>query len=329
MQYRSLGRTGLKVSAISLGSMSYGDQVTEADAIAIIRRAMAGGVNFFDTADGCVGGRAEEIVGKALGRDRNSVVLATKVGSIVGPGTNDRGLSRKHIIEGVESSLRRLGTDHIDVYYVHYADYSVPLLETLGAMDTLVRQGNIRYAGCSNFRAWLLCKSLWASDVHSFARFDCVQPPYNLLARDSENELLPLCASESVGVCVYNPLAGGLLTGKYNPDAPPPRGTRFTHERWGASYTQRYWTAANFAAVEALAKVARDHGRTMPQFALAWVLRRPEVASAICGATSTQQLDENLGAADVTLTEEELAACDEVWRRFRPPRFFYGDYLQV
>ena len=324
MQYRKMGRTGLKVSAICLGSSTYGSQVDEIEAIDIIESALAAGVNFFDTADAYTEGRSEEIIGKALKGKRQSVVLATKVGHRTGPGVNDAGLSRKHIMQGIEDSLRRLGTDYIDLYYVHEPDYDTPIEETLRALDDLVHQGKVRYIACSNFYAWQLCKALWVSDLHGLVRFDCIQPPYNLFTRDIEYELLPLCASEGVGVCVFNPLAGGLLTGKHDPHKPPAKGTRFALERLGAIYRKHYWSATNFEAVASLKQIAEEHGRNLPQFALAWVLSNEVITSAICGATSLKHLEENLGATEVKLSKEELAACDGVWQQLRPVRLFYG-----
>jgi len=326
MQYRKLGRTGLKVSAICLGTMNFGNQLSEVEATNIIERALAAGINFIDTADQYAEGRSEEIVGKALRKERHSVVLATKVGNRTGPGADDIGLSYKHIMKAIEDSLLRLGTDYIDLYYVHLPDYDTPIEETLRTLDDLVHQGKVRYIACSNFRAWQLCKALWMSDLHNLARFDCIQPPYNLLTRDIEYELLPLCSSEGVEVCVYNPLAGGLLTGKHDPNRPPAEGTRFTSETLGMGkmYYERYWSAANFEAVASLKQIAKEHGRSLPQFALAWILSNEAITSAICGATSLQQLEENLGATEVELTEEELAACDGVWQQLRPLRFFYG-----
>jgi len=295
--------------------------VSETEAINIIEKALSAGVNFLDTADVYAEGRSEEIVGKALKGKRHSVVLATKVASRTGPGANDIGLSRKHIMKGIEDSLRRLETDYIDLYYVHSPDYDTHIEETLRTLDDLVHQGKVRYIGCSNFRAWQLCKALWVSDLHNLARFDCIQPPYNLLTRDIEYELLPLCASEGVGVCVYNPLAAGLLTGKHDPNKPPAEGTRFALAQ---GYYQRYWSDINFEAVASLGKIAREHSRSLPQFALAWILSNETITSAICGASSVKQLEENLGATEVRLSEEELAACDGVWQQLRPLRFFYG-----
>ena len=324
MQYRKMGRTGLKVSAIGLGSLTYGNQVGETEAINIIESARSAGVNLFDTADVYVGGRSEEILGKALKGERHSVVLITKLSGRTGPNINDIGLSRKHIMKGIEDSLHRLQTDYIDIYYMHFPDYDTPIDETLRALDDLVHQGKVCYIGCSNFHAWQLCKALWVSDLHNLARFDCIQPPYNLLTRDIEYELLPLCASEGVGVCVYNALAGGLLTGKYDPDKPPPEGTRFALELYGPRYRERYWSDTNFKAVACLRQIVKEHGRNLTQFALAWILSNETITSIICGATSLKQLEENLGATEVILSEEELAACNDVWQQLRPPRFFYG-----
>jgi len=330
MQYRKLGRTGLKVSAICLGTMMYGNQVAETESIKIIERAVDAGANFLDTADSYAAGKSEEIIGKAVKGKRHSVVLATKVGFSTGPNINDSGLSRQHIMQGIEDSLRRLNTDYIDIYYAHQPDFETPIEETLRAMDNLVQQGKVRYIACSNFTAWQLCKALRVSDLHRLARFDCISPPYNLLTRDIEYELLPLCASEGVGVCVYNPLAGGLLTGKYDFDKPPKEGTRFSlnyefdRENIGEMYHARYWSETNFNAVASFSRVAKEHGQSLPQFALAWVLANKTITSAICGATSPKQLDENIRATEVKLTEEELAVCDSVWQQLRPPRFFYG-----
>ncbi len=325
MEYRNMGRTGLKVSVMCLGTMVYGNQVSETEAINIIERALSAGVNFLDTADMYAEGRTEEIVGKALKGKRHSVVLATKVGVRRGPDANDIGLSRKHIMKGIEDSLSRLETDYIDLYYVHLPDYDTPIEETLRTLDDLVHQGKVRYIACSNFRAWQLCKALWVSDLHNLARFDCIEPPYNLLTRDIEYELLPLCASEGIGVCVWAPLASGFLTGKHDPNKPPPKGTRFTLEPFRQMLHERHWDAANFEAVAHLKQIAKEYGRSLTQFALAWILSNETITSAICGATSLKQLEENLGATEIKLSQEELAACDEVWQKLSPrPKLFYG-----
>ena len=325
MKYRKLGRTGLLVSEISLGTMTFGNQIDEAESIKLMKYAMESGVNFIDTADSYVDGRTEEIVGKGLKGERHSVVLATKVGSWKsGPSVNDVGLSRKHILQEIEESLRRLGTDYVDIYYAHIPDEGTPIDETLRAFDDLISQGKVRHIGCSNFCAWELCKALWLSDRHNLARFECIQPPYNLLTRSIEDELLSLCASEKVGVCVFNPLAGGLLTGKHDPAKTPPKDTRFGNVRQGKVYSDRYWVDDNFKAVARLKEVAQKPGRSMAQFALAWILNNETITSVICGVNSIKQLGENLGATELKLTKDELAVCDEVWHQFRPPRFFYG-----
>ena len=327
MQYKKLGRTGLKVSTICLGAMNYGDPVSETDSINIMKSAFAAGVNFVDTADMYAKGRPEEIVGKAIKEDRHSLVIATKVGAPVGPGPNDAGLSRKHIMQAIEDSLRRLQTDYIDLYYAHTADFYTPLEETLRTMDDLIHQGKVRYIGCSNFSAWMLAKALRISELHSLARFDCIEPPYNLLTRDIEMELLPLCDSEGIGVCVYNPLAGEMLTGRHQFGKPPAEG-RFTHKFLGPVYLERYWSEINFQAVEKLGQIAKEHGCSLTQFALAWILSNETITSALSGTTALEQLEENLAAAEIKLSPEELQACDEVWQMFRPPRYHYAKLPQ-
>ena len=324
MHYRKMGRTGLKVSAVCLGTMTFGNQVNEADATAIIGHALASGINFLDTANSYADGRSEEIVGKAIAGKRHQVILATKVASRVGPGPNAAGLSRHHIMQGIEESLRRLGTDYIDLYYAHVPDYDTPTEETLRAFHTLVCQGKVRYIACSNFRAWQLCQALWVSDRNHLARFECIQSPYNLITRDIEYELLPLCVSEGVGVTVYNPLAAGLLTGKHDPTQPPAPHTRFAMERMGPTYYERYWTATNFEAIATLKRIAESHGRSLTHLSLAWILSHASITSVVMGASSVKQLEENLGAIEGKLTAAEFSACDEVWQQLRPLRFFYG-----
>jgi aryl-alcohol dehydrogenase-like predicted oxidoreductase len=316
MQYKKLGRTGLRVSPIALGTMFLGAQVDETESIKIIKGAMAAGVNFLDTSDGYAGGRSEEIIGKALKGERHSVVVATKAGGPTGPGPNEIGLSRAHIMQAVEGSLRRLQTDYIDLYYVHLPDFNTPIEETLRAMDDLVHQGKVRYIGCSNFFAWQLAKALCVSYLHDLVRFDCIEPPYNLLTRDIESELLPLCASEGVGVCVYNPLAAQMLTGRYDFSKPP--------AEVGGAYLERYWSEINFKAVDRFKEIAKKHGCTLAQFALAWILSNETITSALSGSTSLEQLEENLPATEIKLSPEELKACDEVWLMFRLPRYQYG-----
>lgn len=321
MQYKRVGRTGLKVSPIGMGTMTFGNQVDDADAIKIMNVAFEKGINLFDTSNSYAGSRSEEIVGKALKNKRHAVVLATKVANRLGPGANDLGLSRIHIMQAVEDSLRRLDTDHIDIYYAHHPDYTTPIEETLRAFDNLVTQGKVRYIACSNLLAWQLTKALWVSEQHHLARFDCIQSPYNLITRDIEYELLPCCESEGVGVTVYNPLAAGLLSGKHDVNKAPAPGTRFSLNK---NYYERYWSSVNFQAVARLKQIADAHGKRIAQFSLAWVLGNPVITSVLIGCSSAKQLEENLGAMELKLTEEENKACDEVWREFRPPRFAYG-----
>ncbi len=354
MEYRKVGRTGLKVSAFCLGTMMFGRQVDESGSLRIIQRAIDGGVTFIDTADMYVNGVTEEMLGKAIKGCRDALVLASKAGhlrrlgpkygeqTVAGPidlarprpfhawaagdqvGPNDMGLSRKHILQAVERSLQRLGTDYLDIYYAHMPDYDTPLDETLRAMDDLVHQGKVRYLGCSNFRAFQVSKALWLSDKYNLARWDIIQPPFNLLARDIEYELLPLCLEEGIGVAAFSPLAAGFLTGKYEKGKPPPEGRRFSLASQGFRYNEKYWTELDFTAVERLKTIASDHGKSLAQFALAWVLNKKGITAIVCGATSLEQLEENMGAVGVRLSQEEMNACDEVWNMLHPPRLFYG-----
>jgi aryl-alcohol dehydrogenase-like predicted oxidoreductase len=326
MKTKRMGRTGLKVSEICLGTMTFGRQCDEAASFAIMDTAVEFGVDFFDTANVYpvgggpdTAGRTEEIVGKWLKSRRGKIVLATKCWGAMGRGPNERGLSRKHIFSAIESSLRRLQTDYIDLYQVHAPDPDTPLDETLRALDDLVRQGKVRYIGCSNFQAWLLATALWTSDKLGLARFDCVQPRYNLLFREIENELLPLCRHYGVGVIPYNPLAGGFLTGKYQRDTEPTTDTRFgLAGRAGSIYRQRYWQEAQFAAIAHLQEFFAAHNKPLTQVAIAWVLAQPGITSPIVGATSAEQLRQSLPATELTLNTEEMELCNDVW--FSLPR---------
>jgi aryl-alcohol dehydrogenase-like predicted oxidoreductase len=327
MKYKNVGKTGLKVSTICLGTMTYGTQIGETVATNLIKGAMDAGINFLDTAPVYSQSKSEEIVGKAIKGDRHSVVLATKAGPPskfdAPPKPNETGLSRKCIMWQVENSLKRLQTDYIDLYYVHEPDYNTPIEETLRALDDLVRQGKTRYSGCSNFFAWQTAQALRVSERHNLEPFVCVQPPYNLLTRDIEIELLPFCANEGLGVCTYNPLAGEMLTGRHEFGKPPAEG-RFTLPQLGPGYLQRYWSETNFQAVDRLKKVAGERGVTLPQFALAWILNNPAITSVLSGVISIEQLKENIVAVDIKLSPEEIQACDDVWNMFRPPRVNYA-----
>jgi aryl-alcohol dehydrogenase-like predicted oxidoreductase len=314
MEVKRMGRTGLKVTEICMGTMTFGAQVEEDVAHAILDCALDAGVNFVDTADIYpvppaieTAGRTEEIVGHWLRGKRSRVVLATKCRARVGSGPNDEGLSRGHILDAVDASLRRLETDYIDLYQVHAPDPDTPLDETLRALDDLVRWGKVRYIGCSNFEAWRLYKSLWVSDRLRLARFDCVQPRYNLLHRDIELDLLPACLEEGIGVIAYNPLAGGFLAGKYRRDEPPPEDTRMGLTGGaGPLYRSRYWHDNLFDAVDKVKEVAEGCGGTPVQVAVAWVLRQPAVTSAIVGATRVEQLEDSLKGVELTLDDPAM-----------------------
>ena len=320
MKIKRLGRTGLKVSEICLGTMTFGNQCDEPTSHAIMSKAFDAGVTFFDTADayplGATSetvGRTEEYIGRWLKGRRDQIVLATKFSGPVGSGPNDKGGSRKHIFQAVEGSLRRLQTDYIDLYQMHFPDQETPIDETLQALNDLVRSGKVLYIGCSNFPAWQLCKALWTSDKLGLTRFDCVQPRYNILFRYIEAELLPLAVDQGIGVISYNPLAGGLLTGRYEPGQTPQEGTRFTVQNAGKLYQARYWQEAQIQAVEKLKAFCHEHHLAVAQLAIAWVLAQPAITSAIVGASKPEQLDQSLPAANLVLDEQMLAVCDDIW----------------
>jgi aryl-alcohol dehydrogenase (NADP+) len=322
MEHRRMGRTGLKVSKICLGTMTFAGQCDEATSTRILDVAVERGVTFLDTADAYpipptpeTAGLTEEVIGRWLSRHgrRERLVVATKCRLRVGQGPNDQGLSRRHILAACESSLRRLKTDFIDLYQAHMPDADTPIDETLRAFDDLVRAGKVRYVGGSNYPAWQLALALGESERSGLARFDCVQPRYNLLYREIENELLPLCRDQGVGVIVYNPLAGGLLTGKHRPDEPPRSGTRFTLGASGDLYRERYWHSAQFEAVETLHGYCQRRELNLAAVSVAWVLAQPGVTSAIVGASRPEQLDDTLAAADLTLDAEALTACESPW----------------
>jgi aryl-alcohol dehydrogenase (NADP+) len=302
--------------------MTFGLQCDEDTSFAILDKAIDGGIDFIDTADayplggdGTTAGRTEEIIGrwmKARG-NRDGIILATKCFAPMGPGPNDNGLSRYHIHRAVEESLRRLQTDVIDLYQVHGFDPRVPIEETLGALDDLVRWGKVRYVGCSNYPAWRLGEALWASDKHHLARYDSLQPRYNLLYREIETELLPLARSQGLGVIVYNPMAGGFLSGKYRKGDDPLEGSRFTLGTAARRYQQRYWQDAMFDAVEELRGACEARNVAMASVAIAWVIAQPGVTSAIIGASRPDQIDASLAAVDLDLDDGLRAACDAAW----------------
>ncbi len=316
MRYAKLGKTGLKVSRLALGCMTIGDQTDEAASTRIIQHAFDKGVTLFDTAPSYVRGRSEEILGKALKSKRDQAVLATKVRGKMGTPFWAVDLSRKHIIESVEASLRRLQTDFIDLLQLHRFDDETPLEETLSALDDMVRQGKVRYVGCSNFAAWQLCKALWVSDRRSWARLVSVQPLYNMSLRYHETELLPLCEAEGVGVICYNPIGGGFLTGKYVRGQQPAADTRFALRPF---YQDRYWSDENFDKLERVKAIAVERGRSLVDTAIGYVLKHPAMTSAIVGVTSMEQLDQSLKAVDVDLSDEECGAINQLWPPQGPP----------
>jgi aryl-alcohol dehydrogenase-like predicted oxidoreductase len=331
MQIRRLGRTGLKVTEVCLGTMTFGHQCDEKTSFAILDKAASHGVTFLDTADVYpvpptpeTAGRSEDIIGKWLQGKRDRFVLATKCRMRVGHGPNDEGLSRGHIVKAVDDSLRRLRTDYIDLYQPHSPDPDTPLEETLRALDDVVRSGKVRYLGCSNYPAWQVALTLGHCDKHGWARLDSVQPRYNLLYREIETELLPLCRDQGLGVLAYNPLAGGFLTGRYHAQEPPPSGTRFTLGHTGDLYRERYWQQAQFEAVKQLQEFLKPRGKSLLHVALRWVLDQPGITSAIVGASKPEQLDQSLTAVSIKLDDQEKEACNLAWyslpRPAKPPR---------
>jgi aryl-alcohol dehydrogenase-like predicted oxidoreductase len=324
MELRSLGRTGVKVTSLCLGCMMFGARTSPGDSYDIIDRALDAGINFLDTANVYAMGRSEEATGEALKRNgkRHQVVLATKFHAKVGEGPNDMGNSRRHIIEQCELSLRRLQTDYIDLYQVHRPQPDIPVDETLRALDDLVRSGKVRYLGTSTFAAWQLVESLWVSKELGLNRFVCEQPPYNLLDRRVERELLPMAQTYGFGVIPWSPLAGGLLTGKYRRGEPPPEDARFGAMAANPIY-QRRWRDEVFDVVEGLEPLAAARGVPLSQFALAWCLQQPGVTSPIIGPRTMEQLEDNLQAAEITLSEDELKEVNRVIRPGRMVSPFY------
>jgi aryl-alcohol dehydrogenase (NADP+) len=318
MRHVRLGRTGLTVSKLCLGTMTFGYQCDEPTSIAILDKAFDAGITFIDTADvyplggdGTTVGRTEEIIGRWLPGHRDDVVLATKC---VGPMSTrrwDRGASRKHIMDAIDGSLRRLGTDYIDLYQMHQFDPTVTHDETLSALTDLVRSGKVRYIGCSNYLAWELARAIGRSETLGLVRYDCVQPRYNLLYRNIERELLPLCGDEGVGVIPYNPIAGGFLSGKHLRGTPT-EGSRFTLGSAAGRYQERYWEANQFDVVDALRPIAAECGVSLATMAMQWVLANPVVTSPIVGASRPAQLDDAIAAAASALDPAVKASLDEL-----------------
>jgi aryl-alcohol dehydrogenase-like predicted oxidoreductase len=323
MRIRQLGNTGLRVSEICLGTMTFGNQCNEKISFDIMDVADAHGVNFFDTADVYPIGKnwesaggTESIIGNWIKERgaRERIVLATKCRGAMGPTANDEGLSRKHVISACEASLKRLGTDYIDLYQLHWPDTSVSIEETLRALDDLVRAGKVRYIGCSNYPAWQISDAIWTSKLNGLARFASAQPRYNVLFRMIEDEILPLCRAHGVGVIAYNPLAGGMLTGRYRALRQIEQGSRFAlGNNSGQLYQKRYWKDEVFKAVDRLSSFLEGRGKTLTHAALAWVLAQDGITSAILGASSPAQLEDSLKGVELRLDDEETNTINDIW----------------
>ena len=304
MKHVTFGGTGLRVSALCLGTMTFGLQCDEARSNAIMDRAAEGGIDFFDTADvyplgGGLGtaGRTEEIVGAWLKGKRHDFIVATKCAGSMGRKPWDQGMSRKHVLDAIDQSLRRLGTDYVDLYQLHRYDPHTPIDEALEALDTVVRSGRARYVGVSNWPAHKLARAIGRGETRNLVRIASAQPRYNLLFRAYERDLLPMCAEERIAVIPYNPLAGGMLTGKHDGAAPPPAGSRFTLGEAGPRYQDRYWNRREFETIEALKPVAAEAGMSMTRMAMRWVLSNPAITAPIVGASRPEQLLDSLAAA--------------------------------
>ena len=324
MQHIRFGPTGLQVSRLCLGTMTFGLQCDETTSHAIMDAATEGGITFFDTADvyplgGSLAtvGRTEEIIGRWLRGKRDQVVLATKCGGKVGPAPWQQGTSRKHVLAAIDASLRRLGTDYVDLYQVHHFDAGTPVDETVDALHAVVTSGKARYVGVSNYHAYRVARALGRSEALGITRLVSVQPRYNLVFRQIERELLPLCAEEGLAVIPYNPLAGGLLTGKHTRTAPPADGSRFALGAAGKMYTQRYWQEREFATVSALVTLAADNGIAPATLAVAWVLAHPAVTAPLVGASRPEQLKASIAAVDLTLDPTLKARLDELTHDYR------------
>ena len=310
MEYRTLGRAGVNVSPLCLGTMMFGGPTNEKDSIRIIHKSLDAGINFMDTANVYNDGESERIIGKAVRGNREKWVIATKVHGSMGDDVNAAGSHRFNIMSAVEASLKRLDTDHIDVYYLHRWDASTRIAESLRALDDCVRQGKVRYIACSNFEAWRVCEAFWTSEKYGLEEFVCVQPLYNIVNRDPEVELLPFCEKYGVGVVPYSPLARGVLAGKYLPGEDPPKGSRAA--RKDRRILQTELREESYEVAQKLKPLADAHGKTLTQFSLAWVLANPTITSVIIGPRTMAQLEDNLGCLDCTPTEADETTIDEL-----------------
>ena len=326
MQFTQFGRTGLSVSRLCLGTGTFGHQTHEAEAIKILDMAADAGVNFIDTADIYPGGAlphevgsSEEITGRWLKGKRSRFILGTKGGGPMGPASWDRGTSRKHLLDAIDASLRRLNTDYVDLYQIHMDDTTTPLDETAEALDIIVRSGKARYIGVSNFLAYRLARAIGRQDVLRLTRFVSAQPRYNLLFREIERDLLPLAKEEGLGVITFNPLAGGLLSGRYRKEDDPSKG-RFSQAemgQFGAMYKDRYWRDREFSTVEQLRAIASETGVSLPTLSIAWILTNPAITSVILGASQSEQLKDTLAAADHEVSSAVLSKLDDLTVEYR------------
>ena len=307
MRYRQLGNSGLQVSAIGLGANNFGGRLDAGRTETVVHAAVDAGVNLIDTSNSYGGGLSEEFIGLALDGRRSRAVIATKVSSRIAEGPNNSGNSRKHIMDQVDVSLRKLRTDYIDLYQIHWWDPNTPIEETLRALEDLIRDGKIRYAGCSNFAAWQVCESHWTAKTLGIDSFSSVQPRYSMMYRQPEAEMVPFCEKYGVGILPYYPLENGFLTGKYRRDQAPPEGTRLSENDRGVL------TERNFDILEKLEAFSAQRGHTVLELAFAWLLASsPMVSSVIAGATRPEQIQANAAAADWELTAEELAEVNSI-----------------
>ncbi len=304
MEYRNLGNSGLKVSAVGLGGNNFGWWADEAASIPVVHQAIELGINFIDTADVYDRGHSEEYIGNAIKEKRAGLVIATKFANPMGQDPNDRGGSRRYIVQALEASLRRLQTDYVDLYQMHITDPTTPIEETLRALDDLIRDGKVRYIGCSNFAAWQLCEALWTSKALNLNAFVSVQPMYHILGRQIERELVPCCQQYGIGIIPYSPLASGFLTGKYSKGEDGPEGARLSG---GDPRFARIFTEENWTRLAKLVAFTKEHDHTVGELAIAWLLAKPMVSTVIAGAKKVEQVTANVAAGEWKLTDEEVA----------------------
>jgi len=324
MNYVRFGKTGLQVSRVCLGTMTFGFQCDEEASFAILNEAQTAGITFFDTSDSYPSGgtvettgTTESIIGKWLKGKRSNFIVGTKCWAQTGTFPWQQGTSRKHVLDAIDASLKRLGTDYVDLYQVHHDDENTPMDETLEAMDTVVRTGRARYIGCSNFNAWRLAKALGRSEILNISKYSSVQPRYNLIFREFERDLLPLAIEDGLAVISYNPLAGGLLTGKHEISGGPPQGSRFTLGTAGKMYTDRYWHEKEFETIARLNKLAKENGTTLTTLAIAWVLANKAITCAILGASKPEHLIASVAGSEYKIDPLLMKEIQQLTHQFR------------